>query len=159
MLSPMMLCEYLNAGGSSVFLQGRHVLALNTTLTRCVRSQPSLRPAAAIPDWGCLALLKRWGEPLSALSNDTNAVCSRISRSWMNTQAAFHVHILWRAEQNVRLWKQRMVFVSLFIQVGFSWYACVHLYGSREVCVSAGVNVHFNATGGKAQRLREDRIS
>ena len=52
-----MLCEFWSAGWSGMFPQGRRVLAFNTTV--CVRSQASLRPAAAIPDWGCLASQNR----------------------------------------------------------------------------------------------------
>lgn len=134
MLFPMMLCEFFSAGGSGVFLQGRHVLALNTTLTSCVRSQPSLCLAAAIPDWGCLAMQSRWGEPLSALSNDTHVKrtsCLQQNQLLLNEYTSSLS--CFQTEQNMHLCTCVCVCECLFRCV------CVSVLVCREVCVSTCV--------------------
>lgn len=118
----MILCESFSAGGSGMFLQGRHVLAFHIILTLCVRSQPSLCPAAVIPD--CLALQNSWGELLSALSNESNVkhtVCSKISLFWLNTQAGFCVFIQW--------------FVCVFVKAGIDVY--VNVFSVVFLCLCA----------------------
>lgn len=68
----MVLCEYFSAGWSAVLLQGRRVLALNTTLTSCVRSQPSLCPCCSDP-W--LRLFSIAEKMRGNHSNDERTVC------------------------------------------------------------------------------------
>lgn len=82
------------------------------TLTSCVRSQPSLRPAAAMPD--CLAMQSRWGEQLN---------------HWVTLVMSLLVTETHQNQPLLSEYTSRLLFVHLTV----SWTKCAF------VCMKAGV--------------------